>query len=38
MKAFEGGSTRISFVPAEQYDGILFFKTVNPIHLKPVTF
>lgn len=37
-KAFEGGSTRISFVPAEQYDGILFFKNVNPIHLKPVTF
>ncbi|MGG3856141.1 erythromycin esterase family protein [Caldifermentibacillus hisashii] len=37
-QAFEGGSTRISFVPAEQYDGLLFFKTVNPIHLKPVAF
>lgn len=36
-RAFEGGVTRMSFLPAEQYDGILFFKEVHPILFKPFT-
>ncbi|UAC50086.1 erythromycin esterase family protein [Bacillus aquiflavi] len=31
-KAFEGGNLRISFKPAEQYDGILYFKKVSPAY------
>lgn len=32
-KAFEGGGLSISFKPVQQYDGILFFKKVNPVNL-----
>ncbi|EME75764.1 erythromycin esterase [Bacillus sonorensis L12] len=28
---FEGGGMRMSFIPAQQYDGILFFKNVHPV-------
>jgi len=31
-RVFEGGNLPISFVPAEQYDGLLFFKKVQPAH------
>lgn len=34
-KAFEGGRIRMSFSPAEQYDGILFFQTVSPLFFNP---
>jgi erythromycin esterase len=31
-RVFEGGGLRTSLIPAQQYDGILFFKKVNPAY------
>jgi erythromycin esterase len=31
-RAYEGGGMPTSFVPAQQYDGILFFKYVSPAY------
>ncbi|MGY0693958.1 erythromycin esterase family protein [Virgibacillus sp. FSP13] len=29
-KAYEGGGMPVSFIPSKQYDGILYFKHINP--------